>query len=87
MADDTTRQTSDLVARLRDQGHHKEADHLARHVPLQTAERGLLFALRETLETILTAVEAIDPVTQTMIEELRLKVEAHLRLHDEGKTS
>jgi hypothetical protein len=46
----------------------------------------LLFALREVCETILTAIEAIDPVTQTMIEELRLEVEKHLRLHEEGKT-
>ena len=86
MADDTSRQSSDLIARLREQGHHAEAEHLARHLPLQTAERGMLFALREACETILTAIEAIDPVTQTMIEELRLAVEKHLRLHDEGKT-
>jgi hypothetical protein len=87
MADDTSRQSNDLVERLRDLGHHAEADHLARHLPLQTAERGVLFALREACETILTAIEAIDPVTQTMIEELRLEVEKHLRLHEEGKTS
>ena len=86
MADDTSRQSNNLVGRLRDLGHHAEADHLARHLPLQTAERGLLFALREVCETILTAIEAIDPVTQTMIEELRLEVEKHLRLHEEGKT-
>jgi hypothetical protein len=85
MADDTARQTSELIARLRAQGHHSEADHLARHLPIQSAERGLLFALREACETILTAIEAIDPVTQTMIEELRLGVEKHLRLHEEGK--
>ncbi|HTB42225.1 MAG TPA: hypothetical protein VK741_01270 [Acetobacteraceae bacterium] len=48
-------------------------------------ERGLLFALRETCETILTAIEAIDPVTQTMIEELRLEVEKRLRLSDKKK--
>jgi hypothetical protein len=87
MADDAAPQGSDLIERLREQGHHVEADHLARHLPLQTAERGVLFALREVCETILTAIEAIDPVTQTMIEELRLDVEKHLRLHKEGKTS
>jgi hypothetical protein len=86
MADDAAQQGSDLVARLREQGRHAEADHLARHLPLQTAERGVLFALREVCETILTAIEAIDPVTQTMIEELRLEVEKHLRLNEAGKT-
>ena len=86
MANDAAHLGGDLIERLREQGHHTEADHLERHLPLQTAERGLLFALREVCETILTAIEAIDPVTQTMIEELRLEVEKHLRLHEEGKT-
>ena len=85
MAEDTS-QHSELIERLRDLGHNTEADHLAPHLPLQTAERGVLFALREACETILTAIEAIDPVTQTMIEELRLEVEKRLRLHDEGKS-
>ncbi len=87
MTDDASRLGGDLIERLRDLGHHPEADRLERHLPLQTAERGMLFALREACETILTAIEAIDPVTQTMIEELRLEVEKHLRLHEEGKTS
>jgi len=45
----------------------------------------VLFALRQTCETILTAIEAIDPVTQTMIEELRLEVEKRLRLSADHK--
>jgi hypothetical protein len=38
----------------------------------------LLIALRETLETLLTAAEAIDPVTETMFEKLRVDLEARL---------
>jgi hypothetical protein len=87
MADDAAHPGRDLIERLRDLGHHTEADRLEPYLPLQTAERGVLFALRGICETILTAIEAIDPVTQTMIEELRLEVEKHLRLHDEGKTT
>ena len=83
MTDDAARKTGQLVERLRDQGHAAEAEHLARHLTMHGAERGLLFALRETCETILTALEAIDPVTQTMIEELRVEVETRLRPHDE----
>jgi hypothetical protein len=79
MANDAAGRTGQLIERLREQGHHVEADHLARHLTLHGAEQGLLFALREASETILTAIEAIDPVTQTMIEELRVYVEAHLR--------
>ena len=85
MGHDPAQQTRALAERLREQGHHAEADRLERHLAAQTVERGLLFALRETLETVLTAIEAIDPVTQTMIEELRLEVEKRLRLSDKKK--
>jgi hypothetical protein len=75
--DNAAGKAHDLVVRLREQGHHAEAEHLAGHLA-RTVERPLLFALREACETILTAIEAIDPVTQTMIEELRAAVETHL---------
>ena len=83
MAQDTTRRrTRDLIERLRELGHREQADKVERQLSLHGLSRGALFALRETCETLLTAVEAIDPVTQTMIEELRLEVEKHLRLSD-----
>jgi hypothetical protein len=85
MADDPKQKAQDLVERLRAGGHHTEADQLARRLNVQAVERGLLFALREACETLLTAIEAIDPVTQTMIEELRLEVEKRLRLRDDRK--
>jgi hypothetical protein len=78
MVDDAARRTGTLIERLRTQGHPAEADQLAHHLTLHGAGRGLLFALREACETVLTAIEAIDPVTQTMIEELRLEVEKRL---------
>jgi hypothetical protein len=77
---DTAGRTRDLIERLRERGHHAEADLLATHLGIHTVERGLLFALREACETVLTAIEAIDPVMQTMIEGLRLEVEQRLRL-------
>lgn len=80
MADDAEQKTQDLVARLREQGHHAEAEQLASRLSVRSVERGFLFALREACETILTAIEAIDPVTQTMIEDLRLTVEMRLTL-------
>jgi hypothetical protein len=85
MAQDPARLTRDLRERLRERDHHAEADHLGRQLSLHAVERGLLFALRETCETILTAIEAIDPVTQTMIEELRLEVESRLRRSDDNE--
>lgn len=74
MAQDRSRLTRDLIERLHEQGHHTAAQRLSRAV-----ESGVLFSLRETLETLLTAIEAIDPVTQTMIEELRVEVEKLLQ--------
>jgi hypothetical protein len=49
---------------------------LARQLLLHEGEAGLLFAC----ETVLTGIEAIDPVSQTMIEVLRLDVEQRLRV-------
>jgi len=82
MADDTARKTQALVDRLRERGHHAEADRLAGHLSLRGVERGFLFALREALETILTAIEALDPLTGTLIEEARLEVETRIRLSE-----
>lgn len=79
MEKDPVQQTRKIVDRLHESGHHAEADNLARQLSMHGVERGLLFALRETCETILTAIEAIDPVTQTMIEELRVEVEKRLK--------
>jgi hypothetical protein len=78
MADDAAGRTRDLIDHLRAQGHPSEADSLASHLSIHSIEHGLLFALREALETVLTGIEAIDPVTQTMVEELRVEVETRL---------
>lgn len=85
MTKDTERKAQDVVQHLRDRGHHAEADKLAHHLTIRSLERGVLYALRETCNTVLTAIEAIDPVTQTMIEELRLDVDAKLRLSDDDQ--
>jgi hypothetical protein len=82
MVDDAERRAQDLIEQLRARGHHAEAEHLTRSLSVRGVERGLLFALREACETVLTAIEAIDPVMQTMIEELRVAVESRLRMSD-----
>jgi len=80
MATEAEQKTHEIIDRLREHGHQAVADRLARELTLHDVERGLLAALREACETVLTAIEAIDPVTQTMIEELRVEVETRLRL-------
>jgi tagatose-1,6-bisphosphate aldolase len=77
MANETNQRIRELVDRLRAEGHYTEAEHLTRHLT-QDMGHGVLFALREACETILTAVEAVDPVTQTMIEELRVDIDKWL---------
>jgi hypothetical protein len=56
--------------------HHASAfrDALTRTHPFSV----LLAALRETCQVALTAIEAIDPVSATLIEELRLEVDKRL---------
>ena len=81
MAQNPSEQAANLIEHLRERGHAAAADHLAAQLTGHNVERTLLLALREACETVLTAIESIDPVTQTMIEELRLAVESRLRLH------
>jgi hypothetical protein len=64
------------VADVLDQrGHAEHAGQvrsaLAHGHPLRTA-------LRDACQVVLTAIEAIDPVSATMVEELRLEVDARL---------
>ncbi|MBW4022996.1 MAG: hypothetical protein HIU92_07615 [Proteobacteria bacterium] len=77
-----------LAERLRAEGHDTQADHLeatlAGH-PEVTADaeagHGFLHALRDACQTVLTAIEAIDPSSGTAIEELRLEVDKRLMPH------
>jgi hypothetical protein len=77
MPDDTQRKAEDLIARLKEHGQHDAAESL-HHAVLQPLGVGMLRALREALQVALTAVEAIDPATETMVEELRLEVDKDL---------
>ncbi|MCB8878639.1 hypothetical protein ACELLULO517_00225 [Acidisoma cellulosilytica] len=81
-----------LADQLRAQGHDEAADHLDKTLtgsdqPSHVDEtgHGFLHALRDACQTILTAIEAIDPVSITAIDELRLEVDKHLLPHGEGK--
>ncbi len=63
-----------LAERLRAEGHDSQADHieatLGQHAasPEDTAGHGFLHALRDACQTVLTAIEAIDPSSGTAIE-------------------
>jgi hypothetical protein len=81
-----------LAEQLRAQGHDEAAEQLdatlsvASHVgAVDETGHGFLHALRDACQTILTAIEAIDPVSITAIDELRLEVDKYLMPHGESE--
>ena len=79
MTDEPVRKAHALIEKLEAQGHVGVAGDLRARVDGPVDK--LLFALREFCLTVLTAVETIDPATETLAEELRTSVESHLRRH------
>ncbi len=71
-------QARNLAEQLRAEGHHSAADRLEHASLGQRIGGELLAALREACEFVLTTVEALDPKTTLMAEELRLEVEKRL---------
>ena len=67
-----------LAERLRGEGHEAAADRLHAAVASDGVGHALLAALREACQTVLTTIEAIDPKTQLMAEELRLEIDKRL---------
>jgi hypothetical protein len=80
-----------LARQLRNQGHTDEAARIETAIAARKADagepedlgHGMLHALRDACQTILTAIEAIDPVSITAIDELRLEVDKYLMPHGE----
>jgi hypothetical protein len=76
MPDDTTDAAKQVAARLQDKGHHEHAARL--WAALAEARADTLLAVREACQTILTALEAIDPVSANLVDELRMEVDKRL---------
>jgi hypothetical protein len=83
-----------LARQLRIQGHTDEAARIEAAIARDKAPsepedlgHGMLHALRDACQTILTAIEAIDPVSITAIDELRLEVDKYLMPHGEPHAS
>lgn len=97
MSDDQTTpalRAEALARHLRAQGHADEATRIEAAIAGGEGPRapedlghGMLHALRDACQTILTAIEAIDPVSITAINELRLEVDKHLLPHGEGSSA
>lgn len=78
MTEDTVAKTETLVRHLREQEHHAEADHLQAAVKEKQGGNAFLEGLRDVCQTVLTALEAIDPKTELLAEELRLEIDRRL---------
>lgn len=66
------------ILKLRDSGYAEHAATIASVLGGSLVGDALLRALRETCETILTVIEAIDPVSEMALENLRNKVDEQL---------
>lgn len=86
MAEEQRRRAEDIASRLGEHGLHDAAERVRRAI-LEPLGTGMLRALREALQVAFTAVEAIDPTTETMIEELRLEVDKELLQRPEHDTA
>ena len=76
-ASDPAARATALARRLRENGLTHAPDRLDATVASHPGG-GLLEALREACQSVLTAIEAIDPASYAAIEELRLDLDRRL---------
>ena len=82
--DDTVKAAQHVADTLQQRGHASQAHAVRAVLGHSHAGSILLAALRDACQVVLTAIEAIDPVSATMVEELRLEVDKRLK---EGRGS
>lgn len=72
----TLKTAQEVADALAERGHAEHAERL--RAALKPGRSGSLLrsALREACQVVLTAIEAIDPVSATMVEELRVELDA-----------
>jgi hypothetical protein len=72
------RSAQELVARLRAEGHLAAATKLENAIDGPKLGKELLHSLRDACQFVLTAIEALDPTTEMLAEELRLEIDKRL---------
>jgi len=83
MTEETKRKANEVADALRARGHEAPAETLRIAAAAERVEGAFLRGLRDACQTALTAIEAIDPVSATLIDDLRLEVDKHLLQHRE----
>lgn len=69
---------AELAERLRSEGHLEAADRVEHATIGERIGDAMLDALRGALHFALTTIEALDPKTELMAEELRLEIDKRL---------
>jgi hypothetical protein len=77
--DDTVTAAHRVADTLQQRGHAAQAHEVRSVLGHSHAGSILLAALRNACQVVLTAIEAVDPVSATMVEELRLEVDKRLK--------
>lgn len=76
--DNTIKAAQEVADTLDQRGHPEHAGMLRAAIGHGHSASIIRAALRDACQVVLTAIEAIDPVCATMVEELRLEVDARL---------
>ena len=80
MTDEIREKAENAIRQLDEIGRPEEAQRLRIALGTQIADAFPL-VLREACQTVLTAIEAIDPNTEMLLEQLRAKIDAALTPH------
>ncbi len=80
MTDEIREKTEAAIRQLNEIGRPEEAQHLRHALGTQIADAFPL-TLREACQTVLTAIEAIDPNTEMLLEQLRSRIDMLLTPH------
>lgn len=81
MTEDLTDYARKLAEQLRQEGRLEEATRLQQAAAGDAESNIVLRGIDAVLQGLLTAIEAIDPKTMLMIEELRLSIDSALDPH------
>ena len=80
MTDEIREKAENAIRQLDEIGRPEEAERLRNALGTQIADAFPL-VLREACQTVLTAIEAIDPNTEMLLEQLRAKIDTALTPH------
>jgi hypothetical protein len=78
MSEDVREHAQKLAQDLENSGHTEHAAKVHHVLNGNDVEDGFLWALRNVCDTLLTFVEAIDPVSEMTLEGLRNKLDVNL---------